>query len=128
MFNSLFENLFKHLAFNRPVKKEIKTLIPVIPISLPIIPLKLPEEIQKVYLSYETENKFPNKVKNKNKNEGILKKEIQSRAFIVGNDFEENKFDIKNEIKIIIEHMKKSNKTKFQYKTTDSLIHLEDIK
>ena len=24
--------------------------------------------------------------------------------------------------------MKKSNKTKFQYKTTDSLIHLEDIK
>ena len=86
MFNSLFENLFKHLAFGHPVKKDIKTLIPVIPISLPIIPLKLPEEIQKVYLSYETENKFPNKVKNKN--EGI--KEIQSRAFIIGNDFEEN--------------------------------------
>ena len=62
------------------------------------------------------------------KNRGILKKEIQSRAFIIGNDFEENQFDIKNEIKIIIEHMKKSNKTKFQYKTTDSLIHLEDIK
>ena len=126
IFNDLFENLFKHLAFGRPVKKEIKPLIPVIPIPLPIMPLKLPEEIQKVYLSYETENKFPNKVQNKN--EGILKKEIQSRAFIVGNDFEENQFDIKNEIKIIIEHMKKSNKTKFQYKTTDSLIHLEDIK
>ncbi len=65
IFNDLFENLFKHLAFGRPVKKEIKPLIPVIPIPLPIMPLKLPEEIQKVYLSYETENKFPNKVKNK---------------------------------------------------------------
>ena len=49
------------------------------------MPLKLPEEIQKVYLSYETEKKFPNKAKNKN--EGILKKEIQSRAFIVGKNF-----------------------------------------
>ena len=88
MFNDLFENLFKHLAFGHPVKKEIKPLIPVIPISLPIIPLKLPEEIQKVYLSYETENKFPNQIKNKN--EGILKKEIQSRACIIGNDFKEN--------------------------------------
>ena len=32
---------------------------------VPIIPLKLPEEIQKIYLSYKTENKFPNKVKKK---------------------------------------------------------------
>ena len=125
IFNDLFESLFKHFSLGTP-KKEIKPIIPIIPIPLPILPLKLPEEIQKVYLSYETEKKFPNKAKNKN--EGILKKEIQSRAFIVGNDFEENKFDIKNEIKIIIEHMKKSNKTKFQYKTTDSLINLEDIK
>ena len=39
----------------------------MIPIPLPIIRLKLPEEIQKVYLSYEKENKFPNKDKNKNR-------------------------------------------------------------
>jgi len=88
IFNDLFESLFKHFSLGTP-KKEIKPIIPIIPIPLPILPLKLPEEIQKVYLSYETENKFPNKVKNKN--EGI--KEIQSRACIIGNDFNPYSYD-----------------------------------
>ena len=51
-------------------KKDVERLVNLIlkekgDLIVPIIPLKLPEEIQKIYLSYKTENKFPNKVKKK---------------------------------------------------------------
>ena len=51
-------------------KKNVERLVNLIlkekgDLIVPIIPLKLPEEIQKIYLSYKTENKFPNKIKKK---------------------------------------------------------------
>ena len=51
-------------------KKDVEILVNLIlkekgDLIVPIIPLKLPEKIQKIYLSYKTENKFPNKVKKK---------------------------------------------------------------
>ena len=95
-------------------------------IPIPAIPLELPKEIQKIYTEYNMENQNNNK--NQIKNKSLYQKEVQSGFGLTGIEFDEMKFDSKNEINIIINNMKNSIKSQFLYKKEkNNLIGLENV-
>jgi len=54
--------------------------------------------------------------KKKQNNKRHIEKEIQSESGITGTDFDVTDFDEKNEIKTLINYMKNSKKSQFNYK------------
>ena len=94
--------------------------------NFPILNMEMPKEIQKIYTDFSFENEAVNNKKKAN-NQRHIEKEIQSEIGITGKDFDVANFDEKNEIKTIINHMKHSKKTQFNYKKEKNLIFLQDI-
>ena len=94
-------------------------------LPIPAVPLELPKEIQKIYLGYNENSQNINK-KNK-KNQTLYQKEVQSNIGITGIEFDKMNFDVKKEIKTIIDNMKNSIKSQFLYKKEKNLISLENI-
>lgn len=86
----------------------------------------MPKEIQKIYTDFNLENDALNNKKKQN-NKRHIEKEIQSESGITGTDFDVTDFDEKNEIKTLINYMKNSKKSQFNYKKEKNLLFLQDI-
>ena len=116
--NNIFDSVKKVIVTE---KKEIHFRF-----NFPILNMEMPKEIQKIYTDFSFENEAVNN-KKKAINQRHIEKEIQSEIGITGKDFDVTNFDEKNEIKTIINHMKNSKKTQFNYKKEKNLIFLQDI-